>query len=94
MNQALQQVRQAVGQVAGKAAQGVQGAAGGALRQAQETSGQVAQQQGGGGKEEPNATLAAKQKAKELGVDLSQVEGSGTEGSITLKDVPDAIKQG
>jgi pyruvate/2-oxoglutarate dehydrogenase complex dihydrolipoamide acyltransferase (E2) component len=72
----------------------VQGAAGGALQQAQETSGQVAQQQGGGGKEEPNATLAAKQKAKEHGVDLSQVEGSGTKGRITLKDVPDAIKQG
>jgi ATP-dependent Clp protease ATP-binding subunit ClpC len=36
---------------------------------------------------EPDATHAARQKAKELGVDLSQVEGSGARGRITVKDV-------
>jgi ATP-dependent Clp protease ATP-binding subunit ClpC len=37
--------------------------------------------------EEPDATHAARQKAEELGVDLSQVEGSGARGRITVKDV-------
>ncbi len=51
-----------------------------------------------GGEEEsedgPNATEAAKRKAEELGVDLSQVEGSGSEGRITVKDVTSAANQG
>jgi pyruvate/2-oxoglutarate dehydrogenase complex dihydrolipoamide acyltransferase (E2) component len=38
----------------------------------------------------PDATKAAKQKAQELGVDLSQVEGSGSEGRVTVKDVTSA----
>jgi pyruvate/2-oxoglutarate dehydrogenase complex dihydrolipoamide acyltransferase (E2) component len=37
--------------------------------------------------EEPDATAPAKQKAAELEVDLSQVEGSGANGRITVKDV-------
>ena len=36
---------------------------------------------------EPDATKAAKQKAKDLGVDLSEISGSGVEGRITFKDV-------
>ena len=36
---------------------------------------------------EPRATSAARRKAEELGVDLSQVEGSGAGGLITIKDV-------
>ena len=36
---------------------------------------------------QPNATEAAKRKAAELGVDLSRVEGTGSGGRITLKDV-------
>jgi pyruvate/2-oxoglutarate dehydrogenase complex dihydrolipoamide acyltransferase (E2) component len=52
-----------------------------------------AAQQGGGGKE-PNATQAAVQRAEELGVDLSQVEGTGSEGRITVKDVTGAANQG
>jgi pyruvate/2-oxoglutarate dehydrogenase complex dihydrolipoamide acyltransferase (E2) component len=47
-----------------------------------------------GGEEEPNATEAAKQKAEELGVDLSQMEGSGADGRITVKDVVSAGGQG
>jgi len=84
------------GQV-GQAAQGVQDTAGQAAGQAQEAAGGAAQQAqdaaGGGGQEEPNATEAAKQKAQELGVDLSQVEGSGAEGRITVKDVTSAANQ-
>jgi pyruvate/2-oxoglutarate dehydrogenase complex dihydrolipoamide acyltransferase (E2) component len=37
--------------------------------------------------EEPDATEAAKQKAEQLGVDLSQIEGSGAGGRITVRDV-------
>jgi pyruvate/2-oxoglutarate dehydrogenase complex dihydrolipoamide acyltransferase (E2) component len=43
---------------------------------------------------DPKATDAAKQKAKELGVDLWQVEGSGTEGRITVTDVRSAANRG
>ncbi|MDP8901791.1 MAG: E3 binding domain-containing protein, partial [Actinomycetota bacterium] len=34
-----------------------------------------------------NATNAAQRKAEELGVDLSQIEGSGAGGLITIRDV-------
>ena len=37
--------------------------------------------------EEPNATRAAKYKAKELGVDLKEVEGTGFGGLVTMNDV-------
>jgi pyruvate/2-oxoglutarate dehydrogenase complex dihydrolipoamide acyltransferase (E2) component len=110
VNQALQQAQEAVGQVAGQAqeaagkvteqvgqvAQGVQVTAGRAAGQAQEAAGGVAQQAAGGGgqEEEPDATEGARQKADELGVDLSQVQGSGAGGRITIKDVQSAAKQG
>ncbi len=35
----------------------------------------------------PEATKAANRKAEALGVDLSQVRGSGVGGRITIKDV-------
>jgi pyruvate/2-oxoglutarate dehydrogenase complex dihydrolipoamide acyltransferase (E2) component len=38
-------------------------------------------------KSEAKATEAAKRKAKALGVDLSTVEGTGSSGRITVKDV-------
>jgi len=37
--------------------------------------------------EEVDATEAARQRAEELGVDLSQVEGTGAGGRITVRDV-------
>jgi pyruvate/2-oxoglutarate dehydrogenase complex dihydrolipoamide acyltransferase (E2) component len=40
--------------------------------------------------EEPDATDAARQKAEQLGVDLSRIEGSGAGGRITVKDVVSA----
>jgi pyruvate/2-oxoglutarate dehydrogenase complex dihydrolipoamide acyltransferase (E2) component len=42
----------------------------------------------------PEATDAAKHKAEELGVDLWQVEGSGTEGRIIVADVLSAANRG
>lgn len=87
--QATEQAQGAVGQVAGQAGQAAQGV--------QDTAGQAtqqAQQAAGGQQQQPNATQAAAQKAQELGVDLSQVEGSGSEGRITVKDVQSAASQG
>ncbi len=68
------------------AAQGVQDTAAQAVQQGQQAAGQAAQQ-AGGGQQEPNATQAAQQKAQELGVDISQVQGSGAGGLITISDV-------
>jgi len=85
-----------VGEVAGQA----QEAAGGAVQQAQDTADQAAQQgqqaaqqAGGEDQQQPNATPSAQRKAKELGVDLSQVEGHGAGGRITIRDVTGASDQ-
>ena len=44
-------------------------------------------------KDKAQATPAAKRKAEDLGVDLSQIEGTGSGGRITVKDVTEAAKQ-
>ncbi len=99
--QATQQVQDTAGQVtdqAGQAAGQAQQVAGQATdqagqvaQQAQDTAGQAAQQgqqaAGGGGAEEPRATNAARRRAQELGVDLSQIQGTGAGGLITIRDV-------
>jgi len=41
---------------------------------------------------EPEATDAARRKAEELGIDLSQVEGTGAGGRILIRDVHKAAK--
>jgi pyruvate/2-oxoglutarate dehydrogenase complex dihydrolipoamide acyltransferase (E2) component len=43
--------------------------------------------------EEHNATEAAIRQASELGVDLGELEGSGAEGRITVKDVKQAAEE-
>ncbi|MEJ7816863.1 MAG: E3 binding domain-containing protein, partial [Rubrobacter sp.] len=74
--------------------QAAQETAGQAAQQGQQAAGQAAQQAGGGQQQQqPNATGAAQQKAKQLGVDLSQVQGSGAEGRITVRDVTSAANQ-
>lgn len=40
----------------------------------------------------PEATEAAERKAEELDVDLSEVEGTGAEGRILVKDVEEAAE--
>jgi pyruvate/2-oxoglutarate dehydrogenase complex dihydrolipoamide acyltransferase (E2) component len=52
------------------------------------TPGEAAEQ-----KDEAQATPAAERKAEDLGVDLSQIEGTGSGGRITVKDVTGAAKQ-
>ena len=41
---------------------------------------------------EPDATNAARRKAEELGIDLSQVEGTGAGGRILVRDVKKAAE--
>jgi pyruvate/2-oxoglutarate dehydrogenase complex dihydrolipoamide acyltransferase (E2) component len=49
-------------------------------------------EEGRGPREAPEATPAAARKAQELGVDLSEVEGSGADGKITADDVAKAAE--
>jgi pyruvate/2-oxoglutarate dehydrogenase complex dihydrolipoamide acyltransferase (E2) component len=44
-------------------------------------------------KDKAQATPAAVRKAEDLGVDLSQIEGTGSGGRITVKDVTEAANQ-
>ncbi len=72
-------------QQAGQVADGTTEAAGQAADAAgQEVAGR------NGSEEELKATSAARRKAEELGVDLSNVRGSGANGLITIKDVVQA----
>jgi len=41
--------------------------------------------------DQPDATEAARRKAEELGVDLSQIEGTGSGGRILVRDVVAAV---
>src|SRR5829696_4251882 len=99
--QAAGQVTDQAGQVAGQAQQAAGGAtqqvqdtagqvtdqAGQVAGQAQEAVGGLTGGQQGGGAEEPRATNAARRRARELGIDLSTVEGTGSGGLITIRDV-------
>jgi pyruvate/2-oxoglutarate dehydrogenase complex dihydrolipoamide acyltransferase (E2) component len=49
--------------------------------------------EGGEQKDKAQATPAAERKAEDLGVDLSQIEGTGSGGRITVKDVREAANQ-
>ena len=83
VGQAVQGVQDTAGRAAGQAQQ----AAGQATQQAQGAAGQVTEPATGEDEEEPRATNAARRRAEELGVDLSQVQGSGAGGLITIRDV-------
>ena len=87
MSQAVEQTQQQMQEVAQGVAQQAQDTAGQAAQQGQQAAGQAAQQANGGGQQQPDATHAAQQKAQELGVDLSQMQGSGVGGRVTIRDV-------
>ena len=76
---AQEQVTEAAGQ-ATDTAQQVAGQADGTVDQAADAAGE-------NGSGEPKATNAARRKAEEMGIDLSQIEGSGAGGLITIRDV-------
>jgi pyruvate/2-oxoglutarate dehydrogenase complex dihydrolipoamide acyltransferase (E2) component len=44
------------------------------------------------GSQKQNATEAAVRIADKLGIDLADVQGTGSEGRITVKDVREAVK--
>jgi pyruvate/2-oxoglutarate dehydrogenase complex dihydrolipoamide acyltransferase (E2) component len=85
--QAAGTARQATGQATGQATDAV----GQTVAQADGTVDRATQQAsdvaGGNGDEGPKATNAARRKAEDLGVDLSQIQGSGAGGLITIRDV-------
>jgi pyruvate/2-oxoglutarate dehydrogenase complex dihydrolipoamide acyltransferase (E2) component len=87
VDQAASQADGAVGKVGGVADQLSEQA----VSTAQQTADQAAQgaQSKGAqeGAEEPRATKAARRKAEEMGVDLSRVQGTGSGGLITIRDV-------
>ncbi len=97
MDQAAQDqgIEDAVNEAAQQTNQQIQQTAQGVTQQAQDSENGAAgqAQQQGGQQEQPDATHAAEKKAQELGVDLNQVEGSGAEGRITVRDVIGASKQ-
>ena len=76
-------VQQAAGQATDAVGQTV-AQADGAVDQATQQAGNVT---GGDGDEGPKATSAARRKAEDLGVDLSQIQGSGAGGIITISDL-------
>ena len=81
--QAAGQAQQTAGQAtdqAGQVADQAQDAAGGLAQQGQQAS-------GGDGAGEPRATRAARRRAEQLGIDLSTIQGSGSGGLITIRDV-------
>jgi pyruvate/2-oxoglutarate dehydrogenase complex dihydrolipoamide acyltransferase (E2) component len=49
--------------------------------------------QAGEQKDKVQTTPAAERKAEDLGVDLSQIEGTGSGGRITVKDVTEAARK-
>jgi excisionase family DNA binding protein len=81
-DQTTDQARGSVGQVAGQVAQGEQRIMGRAV-----DVGRAAEGLAGTGEIAPDITKAARRKAEALGVDLSNVQGSGIGGRITIKDV-------
>ncbi len=101
-NQSLRQTHDTVGRVTDQA-QGALGELAGQIGQVAHGArrntgravdvGQAAEERAGTAEKEPDATQAAKRKAQALGVDLSQVEGSGAGGFITLKDVVSVANQ-
>jgi pyruvate/2-oxoglutarate dehydrogenase complex dihydrolipoamide acyltransferase (E2) component len=88
--QAADQAGQVAGQAQDAAGQ-VTDQAGQAAQQAQDTAGKAAgqaqQAAGGDGAEEPKATNAARRRAEQLGIDLSTIQGTGSGGLITIRDV-------
>jgi pyruvate/2-oxoglutarate dehydrogenase complex dihydrolipoamide acyltransferase (E2) component len=78
-----------VGEVAEQVGEGAQGAVG----QVADQAGQAAQGVTEEAQGEIKATSSAERLAQELGVDLSQVGGTGSQGYITIKDVRGAASQ-
>ena len=79
-----------VGEVAEQVGEGAQGAVGQVAGQAEQAAQGVTEEAQG----EIKATPSAERLAQELGVNLSQIGGTGSQGYITIKDVRGASQQG
>ncbi len=80
---------QQVGEAARRVTEGTQGAVGQVAGQAGQAAQGVPQEARG----EVKATPSAERLARELGVDLSGVEGTGPGGRIIIRDVRGAVSQ-
>ena len=78
-----QKATSTAGQVAGQATDAVEQTA----AQADGAVDKATNAAGGNEDDGPKATNAARRKAEDLGIDLSQIEGSGAGGLITIRDV-------
>ena len=89
--QILEDLVRASEETAGGSERALEGAAGtvGDVSEQETDEVQEAEKEDAG---EPDATDAARRKAEELGIDLSQVEGTGSGGRILLRDVKKAAE--
>ena len=90
--QMLQDLARIAEETAGTAERALEGAAGTIGDAPEEAAGEAAEDPEAEHAGEANATDAARRKAEELGINLSQVEGTGTGGRIVLKDVKKAAE--
>jgi hypothetical protein len=90
--QILQNIARIAEETAGTSERVLEGAAGTIGEVPEEETGEDSGDSRTGSADEPVATDAARRKAEELGLDLSQVEGTGDGGRILLRDVKQAAR--
>jgi len=90
--QILQYIARIAEETAGTGERALEGAAGAIGDVPEEVSGENSGGPRTESAEEPDATDAARRKAEEMGLDLSQVEGTGADGRILLRDVKQAAR--
>lgn len=90
--QILQNIAEIVEEAAGTGERVLEGAAGKIGEVPEEGTDESSSGPQTGSADEPDATDAARRKAEEMGLDLSQVEGTGAGGRILLRDVKQAAK--
>jgi hypothetical protein len=90
----LQDIARIAEETAGTGERALEGAAGaiGEVPEEDTAEDSVSSQAEKARTDEPDATDAARRKAEEMGLDLSQVEGTGAGGRILLRDVKQAAK--
>jgi e3 binding domain len=89
----LQDIARISKETAGTGERALEGAAGAIGEVPEEENGENAGGPQTESADEPDATDAARRKAEEMGLDLSQVEGTGAGGRILLRDVKQAAKK-
>jgi hypothetical protein len=88
----LQDIARIAEETAGTGERALEGAAGAIGEVPEEENGEDSGGPQTGSADEPDATDAARRKAEEMGLDLSQVEGTGAGGRILLRDVKQAAR--